>query len=83
MTLAQECYNLPREKIHGKYMPADAFFASLAAEQGSLALGVVLSGLDGDGALGVAAIRAALPLPSVKHRQNSIVCPPPLLPQVK
>jgi len=33
----------PREKIHGKYMPADAFFASLAAERGSLALGVVLS----------------------------------------
>lgn len=60
MTLAQGVLQLaPREKIHGRYMPADAFFRSLAAERGSQALGVVLSGLDGDGALGVAAIREA------------------------
>lgn len=86
MTLAQGVLQLgPREKIHGKYMPADAFFVSLAAERGRQALGVVLSGTDGDGALGVEAIKrqAALPLPSVKHRQNSMVCLPPLLPRVK
>jgi len=49
MTLAQECYNLRLAKRFMENMPADAFFASLAAERGSLALGVVLSGLDGDG----------------------------------
>lgn len=60
MTLAQGVLQLaPREKIHGKYMPADAFLASLAAERGRQALGVVLSGTDGDGARGVAAIKEA------------------------
>lgn len=49
----------PREKTHGKYMPADAFFASLAAEIGSRAISVVLSGSDGDGAKGSEAIKAA------------------------
>ncbi|MEH2014565.1 chemotaxis protein CheB [Nostoc sp.] len=49
----------PREKVHGKYMPADAFFSSLAAEQGRKAIAVVLSGADGDGSLGLKAIKAA------------------------
>jgi two-component system, chemotaxis family, CheB/CheR fusion protein len=49
----------PREKIQGKYMPADAFFTSLAAERGRKAIGVVLSGGDGDGSLGLKAIKAA------------------------
>ncbi|MEH2121123.1 CheR family methyltransferase [Nostoc sp.] len=49
----------PREKIHGKYMPADAFFSSLAVEQGRKAIAVVLSGADGDGSLGLKAIKAA------------------------
>ncbi|MBD2452417.1 PAS domain-containing protein [Nostoc sp. FACHB-152] len=60
MTLAQGVLQLmPREKIHGKYMPADAFFTSLAAEIGSKAISVVLSGSDGDGAQGSEAIKAA------------------------
>src|SRR4028118_1360465 len=50
---------LPREKIDGKYMPADAFFESLAADRGNKAIGVVLSGADGDGALGLMALKAA------------------------
>ncbi|MEH1947715.1 MAG: chemotaxis protein CheB [Nostoc sp.] len=49
----------PREKIHGKYMPADAFFTSLAADRGHKAIAVVLSGADGDGSLGLKAIKAA------------------------
>ncbi|MEH2137423.1 chemotaxis protein CheB [Nostoc sp.] len=49
----------PREKIQGKYMPADAFFTSLAAERGQKAIAVVLSGADGDGSLGLKAIKAA------------------------
>jgi two-component system, chemotaxis family, CheB/CheR fusion protein len=50
---------LPREKVDGKYMPADAFFASLAVDRGNKAIAVVLSGADGDGALGLMAIKAA------------------------
>lgn len=49
----------PREKVHGKYMPADAFFTSLAADRGYKAIAVVLSGADGDGSLGLKAIKAA------------------------
>ncbi|QFS46167.1 chemotaxis protein CheB [Nostoc sphaeroides] len=49
----------PREKIQGKYMPADAFFTSLAADRGHKAIAVVLSGADGDGSLGLKAIKAA------------------------
>ncbi|MEG4941158.1 chemotaxis protein CheB [Microcoleus sp. F4-D5] len=49
----------PREKIEGKYMPADAFFRSLAIDRGHKAIAVVLSGGDGDGSLGIKAIKAA------------------------
>lgn len=49
----------PREKILGKYMPGDAFFTSLAADRGSKAIAVVLSGTDGDGSLGLKAVKAA------------------------
>ncbi|MEP1080129.1 ATP-binding protein [Leptolyngbya sp. PL-A3] len=48
----------PREKVLGKYMPGDAFFASLAADRGHKAIAVVLSGSDGDGSLGLKAIKA-------------------------
>ncbi|MEH2142658.1 chemotaxis protein CheB [Nostoc sp.] len=50
---------MPREKVHGKYMPADAFFSSLADERKHKAIAVVLSGADGDGSLGLKAIKAA------------------------
>ncbi|MEH1954576.1 chemotaxis protein CheB [Nostoc sp.] len=50
---------LPREKVQGKYMPGDAFFTSLAADRGRKAIAVVLSGADGDGSLGLKAIKAA------------------------
>ncbi|MEH1844020.1 MAG: chemotaxis protein CheB [Nostoc sp.] len=49
----------PRKKVHGKYMPADAFFSSLADERKHKAIAVVLSGMDGDGSLGLKAIKAA------------------------
>ncbi|MEG4864787.1 MULTISPECIES: chemotaxis protein CheB [unclassified Microcoleus] len=49
----------PREKIYGKYMPGDAFFTSLATDRGHKAIAVVLSGGDGDGSLGLKAIKAA------------------------
>jgi two-component system CheB/CheR fusion protein len=39
-------------------MPIDVFFRSLAADQGSRAIGVILSGAASDGALGAKAIKA-------------------------
>jgi len=60
MTLADGVLQLaPREKIYGKYMPGDAFFSSLAGDRGQKSIAVVLSGTDGDGSLGLKAIKAA------------------------
>ncbi|MFB8790051.1 MAG: chemotaxis protein CheB [Potamolinea sp.] len=60
MILSQGVLQLsPREKVFGKYMPGDAFFTSLAADRGHKAIAVVLSGSDGDGSLGLKAIKAA------------------------
>jgi len=43
----------------GRNMPIDSFLRALAADQGSKALGVVLSGTASDGTLGLQAIKAA------------------------
>ena len=60
MILAQGMLRLAaRQKVEGKYMPGDAFFTSLAAEQGSKAIAVILSGGDGDGSLALTDIKAA------------------------
>lgn len=60
MLLSQGVLKLsPREKVFGKYMPGDAFFTSLAVDRGHKAIAVVLSGSDGDGSLGLKAIKAA------------------------
>ncbi|WP_016952553.1 chemotaxis protein CheB [Anabaena sp. PCC 7108] len=60
MTLERGVLRLiSRKKILGRYMPADAFFSSLAAEQGNKAIGVVLSGSNADGSLGLGEIKAA------------------------
>ncbi len=60
MILAQGMLRLaPRQKVEGKYMPGDAFFTSLAAEQGSKAIAVILSGGDGDGSSSLIHIKAA------------------------
>jgi len=59
MTLAQGVFQLtPREKTQRKFHPVNAFFHSLAARD-SRAIGIVLSGTDGDGALGLEAIKIA------------------------
>ncbi len=50
---------LPREKVRGTYLPVDAFFVSLALDRGNSAIAVVLSGGDGDGSVGIDAIKAA------------------------
>jgi two-component system CheB/CheR fusion protein len=43
----------------GQRMPIDAFFRSLAEDQGENAVGIILSGTGTDGTLGLRAIRAA------------------------
>jgi two-component system, chemotaxis family, CheB/CheR fusion protein len=48
-----------RQKTHGRYLPIDRFFQSLATDRQHRAIAVVLSGADGDGALGLAAVKAA------------------------
>ena len=60
MILAQGMLRLTaREKTQGKYMSVDSLFYSLASERGDKAVGVVLSGEDGDGSLGLEAIKEA------------------------
>jgi two-component system CheB/CheR fusion protein len=60
MTLAKNLLRLaPRESKQGQNMSVDAFFDSLAQERGSKAIAVVLSGADGDGALGLKAVKVA------------------------
>jgi two-component system CheB/CheR fusion protein len=49
----------PPRPAKGRNMPIDSFFRALAADRGSKALGVVLSGTASDGTLGLQAIRAA------------------------
>jgi two-component system, chemotaxis family, CheB/CheR fusion protein len=47
------------EAPRGRRLPIDFFFASLAQQQGNLAIGIVLSGTGGDGTQGVRDIKAA------------------------
>jgi two-component system CheB/CheR fusion protein len=48
-----------RAREHAPEMPIDLFFESLAHDQGSHAVGVVLSGFGSDGAAGCKAVKAA------------------------
>ncbi len=48
-----------REKIHGRYLPVDRFFQSLATERQHRSIAVVLSGTDSDGSIGLATVKAA------------------------
>ncbi|MBD6620737.1 hypothetical protein FNW02_34510 [Komarekiella sp. 'clone 1'] len=60
MTLVDGMLHLaPRQKSYGKYLPGDIFFESLAADRGNKTIAVVLSGTDGDGSLGLKAIKVA------------------------
>ncbi|HEY9824386.1 MAG TPA: CheR family methyltransferase, partial [Stenomitos sp.] len=60
MTLVDGTLRLElRQKNNGNYLPADIFFESLATDRGNKAIAVVLSGMDGDGAQGVKAVKVA------------------------
>jgi two-component system CheB/CheR fusion protein len=58
MTLSGGKLRLATRVSEKKFMPIDHFMRSLAAEQHSLAIGVILSGTGGDGTLGLEAIHA-------------------------
>src|SRR5216684_6741383 len=59
MNLAQGILRLtPRTETRGHHMPIDRFLRSLAEDQRSNAIGVILSGTASDGTLGLAAIKA-------------------------
>ena len=47
-----------RTEVRGHHMPIDQFFYSLAEDQKSSAIGVILSGTASDGTLGLRAINA-------------------------
>ena len=48
---------ITRATSHAHHLPIDRFFRSLAADQKNFAIGVVLSGADSDGALGLKTIK--------------------------
>ena len=49
----------PRADTIGRYLPIDALFISLASDRNNKAIAVVLTGKDGDGTIGIEAIKAA------------------------
>src|SRR6266446_6017053 len=59
MSISQGILRLtPRTETHGHHMPIDRFLRSLAEDQRSNAIGVILSGTASDGTLGLAVIKA-------------------------
>ncbi|NEP16696.1 MAG: hypothetical protein F6J97_07285 [Leptolyngbya sp. SIO4C1] len=60
MTIEDDRLQLaPREASQQKFMPIDVFFKSLSSRYRNRAIGIVLSGLDGDGAAGLKTIKQA------------------------
>jgi len=61
----------PREPHGGPHLTIDDFFRSLAAEQGRLSIGVVLSGTGSDGAEGIKAIKSACGITFAQDEQTA------------
>jgi two-component system CheB/CheR fusion protein len=60
MTIIEGVLHLTRrESARGHHLPVDTFFRSLADDQASNAVGIILSGTASDGTLGLAAIKNA------------------------
>ena len=59
LSISDGVLHTPPRPASGRNMPIDAFLRALAADRGSKALGVVLSGTASDGTLGLQAIKAA------------------------
>jgi two-component system CheB/CheR fusion protein len=59
MVIANGVLNLlSRSTSRGQHMPIDTFLRSLAADQQDRAIGVILSGTNSDGALGIEAVKS-------------------------
>jgi two-component system, chemotaxis family, CheB/CheR fusion protein len=58
LSIADGDLHTPPRPVSGRNMPIDSFFLALAADRGSEAIGVVLSGTGSDGTLGLQAIKA-------------------------
>ena len=59
MSLTHGALNLSvRSEVRGRHMPIDFFFQSLARDQKSRAIGIVLSGVASDGTLGLESIKS-------------------------
>jgi two-component system CheB/CheR fusion protein len=72
MTMAGGILRLqPRSESRGHYMPIDVFFRSLAEDQGSQAIGVILSGTGSDGALGLEEIKERGGISFVQEEQSA------------
>jgi two-component system, chemotaxis family, CheB/CheR fusion protein len=72
MTIAGGALRLaPRLEVHGPHMPIDHFFRSLAADQGSRAIGIILSGTGSDGALGLQEIKERGGISFVQDEQTA------------
>ena len=59
MTIADGVLHLVKREGRGHHMPVDTFFRSLAEDQTSNAMGVILSGTANDGTMGLSAIKSA------------------------
>jgi two-component system CheB/CheR fusion protein len=59
LNISQGVLHTPPRPDNGRNMPIDTFFSALAADRGSKAIGVVLSGTATDGTDGLQAIKAA------------------------
>jgi two-component system, chemotaxis family, CheB/CheR fusion protein len=57
LTLSEDRFQLTRRASEGPHHPVDVFFSSLAEARADAAIGVVLSGADSDGSLGVQQIK--------------------------
>ena len=62
----------------GRNLPIDGFLCSLAADQGSTALGVLLSGTGSDGTLGLRAVKQA---GGITFAQNRLTAKSPNMPE--
>ena len=57
LTLSEDRFRLTRRKSEGPHHPVDVFFSSIADARKDAAVGVVLSGADSDGSIGVQQIK--------------------------
>lgn len=72
MTIARGVLKLaPRGEARGPHLPVDHFLKSLADDQQSAAVGVILSGTGSDGTLGLAEVKAAGGITFVQDKETA------------